>query len=519
MRLAYSVAAVRAAEAAAMAELPDGELMQRASFGLAAECIALLRERHGSAVGRRCLLLVGSGGNGGDALWAGAFLARRGVQVTALLLSERVHEPGRAALLDAGGRIIGVQAGVAAEVDHERDRADLILDGITGIGGVGPLRPQAAAVARAAADSTATIVAVDIPSGVDADTGVVADPERCVRADVTVTFGCPKPGHLVAPGRAQVGRLRIVDIGLDLAGIEPAVVVLDEDPDLDSAGHPPRWNDHKYSRGVVGVIAGCSAYPGAAVLAVGAARRTGCGMVRLVDRDDRVRSAVLAAYPDVVAVEDLADARTSGWLCGPGLGTDARAAALVAEVLAAGPPLVLDADALRLVAEDPLLMEQLLERGRQGRVTVLLPHDGEFARLGAGRGWPEDGQAGRRVVTRTAADDLGAIIVRKGPGTLTVGPSGVAYVEDRGPADLATAGTGDVLAGLVAGFLAAASRREGIAAEPGVARLDPVRIVAAAVGWHARAARSATGHHRFMTAADLLDHLDRIEGQRDDDGR
>ncbi|WP_024755436.1 NAD(P)H-hydrate epimerase, partial [Streptomyces exfoliatus] len=201
MRTAHRAETVRAAEAELKARLPEGALMQRAAAGLAAACSGLLPRVYGA----RVVLLVGSGDNGGDALYAGARLARRGAGVTAVLLGARAHEGGLAVLRAAGGRI-------ADDPFEALAVADLVLDGITGIGGQGGLRPDAVPVARAARGSDAIVVAVDLPSGVDADTGEVTG--EALRADATVTFGAYKPGLLVDPAREYAGALRLVDIGL-----------------------------------------------------------------------------------------------------------------------------------------------------------------------------------------------------------------------------------------------------------------------------------------------------------------
>lgn len=251
MRTAYSVETVRTAERELMARLPEGTLMQRAAAGLAAACADLL----GKVYGARVVLLVGSGDNGGDALYAGARLARRGAGVAAVLLSpDRAHQGGLRALLAAGGRVDDVSV---------VGRADLVVDGITGIGGRGGLRPDAVAALWAVSDAV-PVVAVDLPSGVSADTGEVVG--EAVRADATVTFGAYKPALLIDPAAEYAGALRLVDIGLDL----PVV------PDLESLQYAdvaellpePSAESDKYRRGVVGVVAGSARYPGAAVLAV-----------------------------------------------------------------------------------------------------------------------------------------------------------------------------------------------------------------------------------------------------------
>ncbi|MYW06144.1 NAD(P)H-hydrate epimerase, partial [Streptomyces sp. SID3343] len=261
MRRAHRVEQVRAAEAALMATLPDGALMHRAAAGLATTCARLL----GRVYGARVALLVGSGDNGGDALYAGAALARRGARVDALLLApERAHPGGLAALRRAGGRAHDVSGGVGPGTSDVLGRARLVVDGIVGIGGRGALRPAAAALLTHVGD--AIVVAVDVPSGVDADTGCVAG--EAVRADVTVTFGTYKAGLLIDPGASHAGARHLVDIGLDPHLPEAETTVL-QHADVAALLPRPDGESDKYRRGVLGVVAGSPRYPGAAVLVVG----------------------------------------------------------------------------------------------------------------------------------------------------------------------------------------------------------------------------------------------------------
>lgn len=305
MRRAHTVAQVRAAEADLMATLPPGTLMARASTGLAVACAGRL----GRVYGSRVLLLVGGGDNGADALWAGAQLARRGAAVTAALAGTPVAD-ALAAFLAAGGRV------------GEAGRADLVVDGLVGIGGRGALREQAAAlVARAGGP----VVAVDLPSGVDADTGEVAG--AAVRADLTVAFGTVKPGLLVGDGRAHAGQVVLVEIGLDLP---PAPVEQLEAADVTALLPRGEAVSDKYTRGVVGIAAGSQQYTGAAVLAVGAAVRAGAGMVRFAGASHPAEQ-VRSRWPEVVVsghvgAEVLNAGRVQAWVVGPGLGTDGRAA-------------------------------------------------------------------------------------------------------------------------------------------------------------------------------------------------
>ncbi|MEU2053361.1 NAD(P)H-hydrate dehydratase [Streptomyces bungoensis] len=431
MRTAYSVETVRAAERASMARLPEGALMQRAAAGLAAACAEML----GRVYGGRVVLLVGSGDNGGDALYAGARLTRRGAGVTAVLLAgpERTHRGGLAALRRAGGTIAAAEgAGRAIE------RAGLVVDGIVGIGGKGGLRPEARAVAEAVARSRAAVVAVDLPSGVEADTGEVRG--AALRADLTVTFGTHKPGLLIDPAREYAGTVRLVDIGLELP----------PDPELEALQHAdvarllpvPAAESDKYRRGVVGIAAGSARYPGAAVLAVSGALRGGAGAVRYVGP---AGDAVIARYPETL-VSDQGPAkagRVQAWVVGPGAGEDS---ATVAEVLDTDVPVLLDADGLRLADRDAV-------RGRTAP-TLMTPHAGEAAALlGVRR---EEVEGARLAAVRELAARFRATVLLKGSTTLVADPGGGAVrVNPTGTGWLATAGSGDVLSGLAGSLLAA----------------------------------------------------------------
>ncbi|MCX5131435.1 NAD(P)H-hydrate dehydratase [Streptomyces sp. NPDC002131] len=429
MRTAYSVETVRAAERELMARLPEGALMQRAAAGLAAACADLL----GRVYGSRVVLLVGSGDNGGDALYAGARLARRGAGVTAVLLApDRTHPGGRAALLRAGGTTAAPDT-----AEPLLRRADLIVDGIVGIGGKGGLRPHAARLAELADASRAAVVAVDLPSGVEADTGEVLG--DAVRADLTVTFGTHKPGLLVDPARGYAGSVHLVDIGLDL----PEQADLEALQHADVAARLPRPGaaSDKYRRGVVGIAAGSARYPGAAVLAVSGALRGGAGAVRYVGP---AADAVIARFPEtLVSGEGPAKAgRVQAWVVGPGIGDDATS---VAEVLAADVPVLVDADALRLADRETV-------RARSAP-TLLTPHAGEAAALlGVAR---EAVEEARLASVRELAGLYGATVLLKGATTLVAGPvGGPVRVNATGTAWLATAGSGDVLSGLAGSLLA-----------------------------------------------------------------
>ncbi len=417
MLRAHSAEAVRRAEAVAMAQLPDGALMQRAAAGLAAAVVDLL----GGAYGRRVLLLVGPGDNGGDALWAGARLSGRGARVEALLLADRVHEAGLTALVAAGGR-------AARALDDLDPTPDLLVDGIVGIGGRPGLRPEAVAALEHFAG--VPVVAVDVPSGVDVDGGRIDGPH--VRADLTVTFGTHKVAHLVDPASTASGALHLVDLDLDVDALgEPAVEALQPD-DVRALLPRPGPVAQKYTRGVVGVRAGSGTYPGAALLAVGGANSGLVGMVRYVG-PEHVADTVRTAHPEVVGA-----GRVQAWVVGPGGGDDAGE--MLAEARADGVPVVVDADALHHVS---------------GPVPgcILTPHAGELAAmLGVERTEVESAPLDH---ARDAARRWDCVVLLKGHHTLVADPAGRVRVTTTGVPWLATAGAGDVLAGLVGALLAA----------------------------------------------------------------
>lgn len=459
---AHEVSTVRAAEAALMALEPDGALMQRAAAGLATHCIGQLT----TVVGRRVVLLVGAGDNGGDTLFAGARLARRGARVAAVLFSpDRVHRGGVHALVAAGGRLVDGDRAQA-----EITAADLVLDGIVGIGGSPGLRPQAQRLVETARAAAATVVAVDLPSGVDVDTGRM--PGSHVQADLTVTFGTHKTCHLVDPAAAACGEVVLVDIGLE-EHLPAAAVEALEDRDVSRLLPVPGRAQDKYSRGVLGVQVGSNAYVGASVLATSAAVRGGAGMVRLAG-DAAVAGIVRETCPEAV----LAQGRVQAWLAGPGMDPQV-AAEVVPTVLDSGLPAVLDAGAL------PVQTTTL-------RPDVLLtPHAGELGRmLGVGRAQVE---AERLACVRAAAQRFHATVLLKGATTLVATPDGRVRANRTGTPWLATAGSGDVLAGLAGALLAAG--------------MDVLDAASVAAHVHGLAGRLAARQAGAPSATDVLQAL------------
>ena len=465
MRYYYSADAIREAEAPLLASLPDGVLMRRAANGLATAIARELLVRTGGIAGRSVCAVVGSGDNGGDALWAATFLRRRGASTAAVLLNpERTHPKALAAFCKAGGRV--VQSFPAT--------ADLVVDGVVGISGAGPLRPAAAEIFAAVDEAGIPVVAVDIPSGVDVQTGAVDGP--AVHAALTVTFGGLKPVHALG----DCGRVELVDIGLDLP-----------QPDLmsfDSADVAARWpmpgpKDDKYTQGVTGVLAGSATYPGAAVLCTGAAVAATSGMVRYAGS---AAQQVLSHWPEVIASPSPSAAgRVQAWAVGPGLGTDDVGASALWFALDTNLPVIVDADALTILAAHPDLLAD------RRAPTVLTPHAGEFARL-AGSPPGDD----RVAATRRLADRFGATVLLKGNVTVVAGPEAT-YLNPAGQSWAATAGSGDILSGVIGSLLAAG--------------VPAAEAAAMAAFVHARAAALAAadpGPHAAPTSAGgILAHL------------
>ena len=475
MRAVHTVAEIRLAEEALLARTGEGQLMLRAATGLAHTCAAVLTQSRGLVYGAHVVLLVGSGNNGGDALFAGAQLAARGASVTTVRVSDEMHGRGGTAFLRAGGRVLSGDDPAAERVIAA---ADMVVDGILGIGGRGGLIGRAAELAGAATEGPAVVVAVDLPSGVDADTGVVTG--EAVWADVTVTFGAPKPGLFISPGADHVGLLETIDIGLADELVVPSIATC-EAVDVARLLPHPVPSDHKYSQGVVGIAAGSVRYPGAAVLVVGAALLAKPGLVRY---SGAAAPEVVAAWPSaIVSTATPAEVgRVHAWAVGPGLGVDAAGEQALSEVLKQRLPTVIDADALTILSQHP----GVLNGG--AATTVLTPHEGEFARLA-----PDlDATTDRIAAVRALAVRTSCTVLLKGSTTVIAGPDGQVRLNPTGTPWLATAGTGDVLTGMIAAYLAAG--------------LSPMDAAATAAFVHGLAGRLASSGAP-CSSRDVLDSI------------
>ncbi|QPK79079.1 NAD(P)H-hydrate dehydratase [Corynebacterium lizhenjunii] len=493
---AFDVATVRAAEANLLAcqARPD-ELMQLAATAVA-EVAQTMLDTPLPSPAAPVLILAGPGGNGGDGLYAGAQLARAGFPVTAVLCAGSAHAPALDALRAAG-------AVVLESADAPLPTPALIIDAVAGLGSARGLDGVAWQYYRNARESGARgtrVLAVDMPAGVDAHTGHAHS--QCVHADVTITFGYPRTGHLHAP---ECGRVMVADLKLEGASASFAQELersgrpagyLCHEASLEEAGAEvgaglrdagstgaivdptPGVRSNKYSGGVVGVAAGSQAYPGAGVLAATAAVRATPALVRVISHASPA-AAIIAAVPEVVVHPQLdAAGRMDALVIGPGRGTDAQAAAELAAALQIDSgeiALVIDADALTLLSQDSALRELL--RQRRG-VSVLTPHEGEFARLYRAVCAPRDGAGGkagsataggaggeagpeshlesrsRGELAGTLARELHSIVLLKGRITTIADPDGGLWAVNTGNSFAATAGSGDVLAGLLGALLA-----------------------------------------------------------------
>jgi hydroxyethylthiazole kinase-like uncharacterized protein yjeF len=446
---AYRVDKIRGIEERAIAKEGVDALMQRAAAAVAASASELLRSRTGGRYGRHVMIMVGAGNNGGDALFAGVRLARRGVRVTAVRCLGNPHPAGLAALVAAGGQLV--------ELDDVIKHMDvhLVIDGILGIGGRPGLPDAVDQLLQLVAERAIPIVAVDLPSGVAADTGAV--PGAAVRATRTVTFGELKPCHLLQPALRHCGAITVVDIGLGTDHQEtPDLEGLDENELARTWPYPTERSD-KYSRGAVGCDTGSDQYPGAAVMSVYGAVYGGAGYVRFVGAE-RPASIISAQLPNVV----FSPGRVQAHLFGSGWGERADGAQVLARVAEEGTPAVVDADGLRYLP-NPAPANWLLT-----------PHAGELARLvDRERSWVEEDPL--RAVT-AGARQTGATVLLKGAAQLVAGPGdGPALVAVPGPAWTAQAGSGDVLGGVCAALLAA-----GIDAQKAGQLAASVQAVAAA---------------------------------------
>ena len=443
-----TAAEMRAAEERAIAGgTPVELLMERAGFG-----VAEAAWRFAGPV--RTLVLCGPGNNGGDGYVAARYLAERGMEVCVAALGEPKAGAAAAARAAWRGPVVSIEAAKPAP---------LLIDALFGTGLSRGLDETLAARLIGLAEAARIRVAVDLPSGIETDTGALLSPVPTF--DLTVTFATLKPAHLLQQAASACGRIVTVDIGINAESrlTEVAQPVL----------APPGPEDHKYTRGMVAVIGG--AMPGASELAALAAAHAGAGYVQLLEPEPRfgpphaiVRR--VAADPG----QALDDKRIGAVVIGPGLGRDSEAECTLAAALESGRPLVIDGDALHLFGSR-----------KSTAPTILTPHEGEFRAM-----FPDLRDGSKVERARAAAARNGAVIVYKGADTAVAAPDGRAALAGVASTWLSTAGTGDVLAGAIGAMLARG--------------LAPFEAAQAGVWLHGEAARRAG---RAFLADDLARHL------------
>jgi len=451
-RIILTAAEMRAAEERAIAAGTSVETLMERAGRAAAEAI------RGFAGPLPALVLCGPGNNGGDGYVVARGLREAGQAVRVAATGAPKTPAAEAARAAWGGLVESIS---------EAAPAPLLVDSLFGTGLGRPLDTDLAAWLGALAAAARVVAAIDLPSGVATDDGAILSPVP--DCDVTVTFQTLKPAHLLQPAARHMGRIVVADIGIEAAS------------DLSEIARPrlaaPGPEAHKYSRGLVTIVAG--AMPGAGALAAGAALRAGAGAVRLQAHSfvPGVPAAVIQKPGD--PLERIDDDRIGALLMGPGLAPDEAGRRLLRAALAAGRPLVLDAGALRILAEEGVERLQRLPHP-----PILTPHEGEFRALfGAGEG-------SKVERARAAAARAQAVVVYKGPDTVVAAPDGRAAIHAGASHWLASAGTGDVLAGIIA-----ARRASG---------LVPFEAASAGVWLHGRAAELAGP---FLIADDLVARL------------
>ena len=461
----------RADQLTIAAGTPGFALMLSAGQAVAEAAIDLVEE--GPVV-----VVAGSGNNGGDGFVAAAELAARGREVSVILLCERDSLQG-----DAASTARGWKYPVLPFNPQAIGRPALIIDALFGAGLNRPVKGEPHDMIDAINANGAPVLSVDLPSGINGDTGAVMG--VAVRATETVTFFRRKPGHLLLPGRIHCGRVRLADIGIGprvLEQIRPRT--FENIPQFWRNSFPvPGIDGHKYARGHAVVVSGELAATGAARMAARGALRAGAGLVTVASPRDALAvnatalTAVMVRLIDTPAefAELWTDKRLNTCVIGPGAGVGDRTRVFVVTALSARRNLVLDADALTSFADAPDHLFEAIKASHDPQV-VLTPHEGEFPRLFSDISNKHPGRSKLERV-RAAAERSGAVVLLKGPDTVVASPDGRATIASNAPPWLATAGAGDVLAGMIAGMLA-----------QGVAAFEATSI---AVWMHGEAAREA----------------------------
>lgn len=457
-------------------------LMRRAGEAVAA---CALRHYPGAL---RFIVFCGPGNNGGDGYVAAAALARSGANVQVFAFGDPEQLSGDAAIARAGwsGPVDRLEA-------YEPRKQEVVIDALFGAGLARDVPDLVRGVIDAVTVAGLPVLAVDLPSGIDGATGKLRG--AAFQADRSVTFVSRKPGHVLLPGRTRCGTVEVFDIGIPqrIVATQAGPLWINGAALFRSSRRPLSADDHKYRRGHLTVFSGPSMSTGAARLSAGAALKAGAGLVTLASPADalaanaaHLTSVMLAQINTLADVESwLADQRRNAFVLGPGFGDRERARAYALAIAGRGRCLLLDADGISAFVEDAGILRDAF-KGSAGQL-VITPHEGEFARL-----FPEIAKGGEGKVEKAlaAARAIGGIVVYKGADTVIACPDGRAAIEEKAPATLATAGSGDVLAGIIGANLANG--------------MPAFEAACAGVHQHGLAAMSAG---EGLTAEDLVSHV------------
>lgn len=441
----YPTDALRAIERAALAAVPEGTLMERAGAAAADATLRLL----GSVARRRILVLAGPGNNGGDALVVARLLARHGATISVALLADESRQPADARRALDACRVAGVRFVPFSDAAGSSDWA-LVIDGLFGIGLQRPLGGAAADMVQAVNALRCPVLALDVPSGLDAETGNVvgAASGRAIIATETITFLADKPGLHTAAGRDHAGKVTVADLGIDPALLPPSSLHLSRIGAFQAALRKRTHNSHKGSYGDVAIVGGAPGMAGAALLAARAAAHHGAGRVYVAMLEPALPCDPL--HPELMLRDaEGVDLSKATVVAGPGLGQSAQALALLERAIDAPQPLLLDADALNLLATHPALQKRV---ARRDGTTLITPHPLEAARLLGSSA--AQVQATRVECAIEIARRLCCVVLLKGSGTVIAAADGQAMINTTGNAGLASAGSGDVLAGICGALLA-----------------------------------------------------------------
>ncbi len=495
----YSLAQVRAVEAQEISRRSDAALMKQAASALAKEAVDLLGEGSASTA-TLVVALIGPGNNGGDGLYALAELARQGYSTLAIQFAPKIHAEALSEYLEADGKLEQYSAS-----SQTLSNAALIIDALYGLGyHSGSELPQLPRGSR--------VLACDVPSGLNPETGIADD--RVLLAERTVTFGALKPGLLTGDGPLITGEIKVVPLDFDFTSHTAQSHLVDKDSALELLEIHRSWRDagrHKYQRGVLGLIAGSSLYPGAAQLTAQAAVNCGVGLLR-THVPAEIAPLLAVAAPETVPLDDdqireaLSSARRyihgrgakiSAWAIGPGLDSRTPPTGVIAEVFASRQPAVIDASGLDLVPAGP---------SKQPR--VLTPHAKELRMLLRRAGvsvTTEEITVDPIRWTRWAALAYNAVVLLKGPTSYIVAPDGSSLLVCHSAAQLATAGSGDVLTGIL-GYLLSDSSLTGVTGLETVSNRRMMELVACAAVIHGHLGR-VTAQDGTVSASRLIERL------------